>query len=190
MLGQDFHRRGAVANEYLEAVELLWGHDGDAAAYHGRYVDFEGISGVRPLQRPHPPVWVGGLSEAAMRRTLRLGTAWHPNRLTLSWLRDTGLPAMRRIADEMGRPMPALCPRIPFKLTEQPETGEDRPPGVGTLEQVHDDLKELDALGAEHVILDRYVAGDLAGTRDHEAGLRMLKTAAEQLVDLPNERLR
>ena len=190
MLGQEFHRRGAAANEYLEAVYLLWGHGGDAADYHGRYVDFEGISGIRPLQAPHPPVWVGGLSEAAMRRTLRFDAAWHPNRFTLPWLRDTGVPAMRRIAEEMGRPVPAFCPRIPFKLTEQPVSGDDRPSGVGTLEQVRGDLKELEALGAEHIIFDRYVAGDLEGTRDHEAGLRMLKTAAEQLVDLPNERLR
>ena len=47
-----------------------------------------------------------------MRRAVRLGDAWHPIRIRVPWLRDTGLPRLREIADTEHRPQPALCPRI------------------------------------------------------------------------------
>ena len=57
-----------------------------------------------------PPIWVGGSSDAAMRRTVRIGDAWHPIRFDENWLRNEGIPRLRQIADEEGGEMPALCP--------------------------------------------------------------------------------
>ena len=66
----------------------------------------------------------------------------------------------------------------------------DRLIGVGTLEQVRDDLHGLAHLGAEHVLLDWYLSGDMESARDDERAWRMLSLLAEQVIDLPNQRLR
>ena len=125
-----------------------------------------------------------------MRRTVRFDAAWHPNRMTPRWLRDTGLPRLREIADDMGGKMPALCPRIQLEITDKPIEGDDRIFGVGTLEQIHEDFVLLDQLGAEHVILDWYVHGDPQTVPSDEGGWRQLSLLADHVLDLNNEQVR
>jgi probable F420-dependent oxidoreductase len=191
VLGVPVERRGAISNEYLEVIHALWTQD--ELTYHGRFVTLDDVSGVQTYRtegRPNPPVWVGGRSDAAMRRTVRFDAAWHPNRMTPRWLRDTGLPRLREIADDMGGKMPALCPRIQLEITDKPIEGDDRIFGVGTLEQIHEDFVLLDQLGAEHVILDWYVHGDPQTVPSDEDGWRQLSLLADQVLDLNNEQVR
>jgi hypothetical protein len=82
-----------------------------------------------------------------------------------------------------------LSPRIRMNIQDTPYAGDDRLPGQGTIEQMRNDLKELEAMGAEHVLLDWY-SGDLEATKDHESGLHILKTLAEEVIDLQGETLR
>jgi hypothetical protein len=107
----------------------------------------------------------------------------------LPWLRDTGLPALRRIADKEGRPLPALCPRIRLRVTDTNLADDARIAGEGSLDQVRADLEALAALGASHVLRDTYT-DDVEATRHHETAWRMLATLAEQVLDLPKETLR
>jgi alkanesulfonate monooxygenase SsuD/methylene tetrahydromethanopterin reductase-like flavin-dependent oxidoreductase (luciferase family) len=156
-------------------------------------VTLDEVSGVHPYKsegRANPPVWVGGRSDAAMRRTVRFDASWHPNRMTPGWLRDTGLPRLREIAGEFGNKTPALCPRIQVEITEKQIAGDDRIFGVGTLEQIHDDFLLLDQLGAEHVLLDWYVHSDPETVPSDEDGWRQLSLLADQVLDLKNERVR
>lgn len=186
-LGLAFHERGAIANEYLAAIEVLW--TSETASFQGKHVAFTDISGIRPLQRPHPPIWVGGRSDAALRRAVRFGDAWHPNHISLEWLRTTGLPRLRTFAERAGRPVPALAPRIAMEVTDAALPEETRQVGQGRLDQVRRDVEALHALGATHVLLDRYT-GDLEATRDHEAGWRTLELLAGKVFDLERETLR
>ncbi|MCY4365291.1 MAG: TIGR03619 family F420-dependent LLM class oxidoreductase [Chloroflexi bacterium] len=72
-----FAERGAVTNEYLQAFKELW--TSDEPSFEGKYCHFSNIHFLpKPVQRPHPPIWVGGQSRAAMRRAARLGDGWHP----------------------------------------------------------------------------------------------------------------
>jgi probable F420-dependent oxidoreductase len=76
-LGIPFHRRGRISDEYLEAMQVLWTQD--APAYQGEFVQFDGVQfEPKPVQRPHPPIWIGGNSSAALRRVARFGTGWMP----------------------------------------------------------------------------------------------------------------
>jgi probable F420-dependent oxidoreductase len=187
-LGLPFERRGAMSNDYLAAIKTAW--TSDPASHEGPFVAFSGVqTGPRPVRAPHPPIWVGGASDAAMRRAVRLGDAWHPIRIRLPWLRDTGLPRLRKIADEEGRPVPALCPRIRLRITEAPPPEDTRVAGDGTLDQVRTDLEALARLGAASVLLDTYT-DDPEATRHHEAAWRMLALLAERVLDLPRETLR
>jgi len=187
-LGLPFERRGAMSDDYLAAIKTAW--TSDPASHAGPFVTFRDVrTGPPPVRAPHPPIWVGGASDAALRRAVRFGDAWHPIRIRVPWLRDTGLPRLRQIADKESRPLPALCPRIRLRLTEAPLPDDARVAGEGTLDQVRADLAALAALGAASVLLDTYT-DDPETTRHHETAWRMLTTLAEQVVDLPRETLR
>jgi probable F420-dependent oxidoreductase len=71
-----FHERGRLTDEYLAAMVELW--TSADPVFHGRYVDFERVAfEPKPVQAPHPPIWVGGNSQAAMRRAARFD-GWFP----------------------------------------------------------------------------------------------------------------
>lgn len=163
-LGVPFERRGALTDEHLRAMRDAWADDADYRA--GRI-----------------PLWVGGNSDAGVRRAVRLGDAWHPLRLPLSRLR-AAVARMKAVADELGRPVPELVPRIMLRLTETPITGDDRLAGEGTIEQVVDDLGQLRLLGAETVMLDPF-AGDPDETLHPEVAWQALATVR---AHLPTER--
>ncbi len=75
-LGAPFEHRGAVTDEYLAAMRAIWG---DAKpAHRGRFVSFENIQAhPQPVQRPHPPVVVGGRSKAAFHRAVQHSDGWY-----------------------------------------------------------------------------------------------------------------
>jgi probable F420-dependent oxidoreductase len=188
VLGVPFHQRGAITDDYLAAMKTAWTRD--VASYDGRFVSFRDVHTMpRPARVPHPPIWVGGASDAALRRAVRHGDGWHPIRIRLDWLRDTGLPRLREIADVEGKSIPALCPRIRLRLTSTPLAEDQRVAGEGHIDQVRADLEALDRLGARYVLLDTY-ADDPEATRRPELGWEMLTAVAERILDLPRETLR
>src|SRR5881409_2101359 len=73
----DFDRRGGVSDEYIRIMKTLWTEC--PASFAGEFYRFEAIRCLpAPVQKPHPPIWVGGHSKAALRRVARLGDGWHP----------------------------------------------------------------------------------------------------------------
>ena len=186
VLGVPFEKRGAIADEYLEALLELWTKD--EASYDGRFVRFENVqTGPRPVSTPHPQIWVGGGSDAAMRRAVRFGAAWHPIRIRVSWL-EKKAAELDSLAQSLGRPAPRLCPRILLRVTEAPED-DSRRAGEGTLEQIRADFAALEALGCPYVLLD-FFTGDVEATRNPETYFRVLETLNEKLLDLPRQSLR
>jgi probable F420-dependent oxidoreductase len=189
VMGASHAHRGTVADETLQAMIALWRGEGPVS-YHGRYVNFDDVSPIRTAQTPQPPIWVGGNTEAAFRRCARFGDAWHPiiwRNLTIDWAAEN-MQLIRQQANDLGRSAPKFCPRIRLTIEDADVTGE-RQPGVGSLPQVHDDLRRLEALGAEHVTLD-WFTGDLEATRDHAHGWQMLARIADDVVDLAAEKVR
>ena len=76
-LGVSFEQRGAITDDYLDAITSYWTND--LVSRTGEYATFRDIStGPRPVRSPHPPIWVGGAAPPAIRRAARYGDAWHP----------------------------------------------------------------------------------------------------------------
>ena len=76
-LGVPFEARGHLTDEYIPAIKELW--TSDFASFQGAHVRFSDICiEPKPVQKPHPPVIIGGNTKAAMRRAARLGDGWHP----------------------------------------------------------------------------------------------------------------
>lgn len=152
-LGVPFHRRGAIADEYLDIITRAWRQE--TLSYDGEFVSFADVqTGPLPVRRP--PVWVGGHSPAAFRRTVRFGDAWHPLNLTMEFIRTEGLPGLRRAADAEGRPVPGFAPRLPLRVTESALAEDGRLAGQGTLDQIVRDIDQLAELGATAVLFDTY----------------------------------
>jgi probable F420-dependent oxidoreductase len=103
-----FAERGAVTDEYLEAFRALWMQE--HARFDGRYTKFADLIFLpRPVQRPHPPIWVGGESGPSLRRAARFGDAWYPIGSNKRHLLDTlprltaGIARLRKLVAEAGR---------------------------------------------------------------------------------------
>jgi probable F420-dependent oxidoreductase len=78
--GTDASRRFGLMRERVEAMKAIWTED--EASYSGRHVSFERIwSWPKPVQRPHPPVLVGGNGPGVLDRVLAFGDEWFPNRI-------------------------------------------------------------------------------------------------------------
>jgi len=185
-LGVPFEKRGAMTNEYLEAIRACWTQD--VASFEGRFVRFRDVTTTpRPLRVP--PIWVGGGTDAAMKRAAVHGDAWHPIRVKLPFLREA-LPRLRKMADDAKRPMPALCPRMHLRVTSAPVAEDGRLMGHGTVDQIRRDFAALADLGATYVLLDTVIAEDVGATANHEAQWAMLATLAERVLDLPRQALR
>jgi alkanesulfonate monooxygenase SsuD/methylene tetrahydromethanopterin reductase-like flavin-dependent oxidoreductase (luciferase family) len=165
-LGVRYERRGRLTDEYLDEMRQIWGGgvEGVAAA-------------LTPEELPGPPVWIGGNSDAALRRAVVAGEAWHPLGFTMDWLTEA-VGRLAAFAEEAGRATPALVPRIKLRLTEKADTDPERQAGIGSLEQVLDDLARLAALGSETVVLDPY-HGDPAELERPEVAWRELAVVTE-----------
>ena len=181
-LGVPFNRRGAITDEYLDVIKRFWTED--VISHDGRFAQIEGAHTLpRPVQTPHPPIWIGGSSDAALRRAVRVGGSWHPIRARVGALRTTGVPRLRAVAEETGAAIPPVCPRIGLDITDAPLDDDSRIMGSGTVDQIRADLTDLHDLGCDHVILDTSYNG-VAATLDAERAWSMLETIASDGFDL------
>jgi probable F420-dependent oxidoreductase len=97
-LGADFETRQEASDEAIRAMKLAW--EADDLRFEGRGFEAIGNSmGFRPVQRPHPPIWVGGNSRAAIRRAVELGDGWVPFPNSAAMARYTRTPAMETLDD-------------------------------------------------------------------------------------------
>ena len=102
MLGVPFHERGRRTDEYVTLLRALWTQE--RVTFRGSSFDLSAAAFFpKPVQRPHPPIWIGGGSPAALRRVARLGDGWSAvPRPTLDDLaRD--IAEIRRYCDDAGR---------------------------------------------------------------------------------------
>jgi probable F420-dependent oxidoreductase len=76
--GTDPKTRGALLDERIEAIKTLW--TDEPAEYHGKFVDFDSsYLRPKPVQKPHPPIVIGGDSDATVKRIIRHGAGWIAN---------------------------------------------------------------------------------------------------------------
>jgi len=152
--GVPFQRRGARMEEYLRCLEALWTQD--PVEFAGEFYTVpRSHMGPPPVQRPHPPVLLGGAAAPALRRAGRLAQGWiSSSRQDLTRI-GACVETVRDGAREAGRDPEAvriLVRGLVELLDDDP--GEQRRPLQGTREQVLDDLAALRAQGVTEVFLD------------------------------------
>ena len=162
MLGVPFAERGPMTDEHLEAMQELW--TAATPSFAGKYTQFSDlVFAPKPVQKPHPPIWVGGHSRAALRRTARFGAAWHPINRPPEELR-AGTAELARLCKERGRAAPpALTLRNDIRVLRSGETAPASTHGgrvlAGEPGRLLEQIAELAALGVEHLVLE-FLAAD------------------------------
>ena len=157
----DFDRRGVVSDEYLRIFKILWTQD--PASFRGEFYRFESLRCLpHPVQKPHPPIWVGGHSKLALRRVARFGDGWHPVGANPAVpLRPAEL---RASLDELYR-LTEAEKRDPSKLTisfkaplydtgQGVDGGAERRPFAGGPQAIADDIATYARLGVSELIFD------------------------------------
>ncbi len=130
--GTAFKTRMALMQERVEAMKAIWTQP--KAEYHGQFVDFGPMmTWPKPVQKPHPPVLVGGNFPHGARRALAFGDAWMPL-ASMPAYADIGefIPRFRQMAAEVGRDPASVAiqvnnvPEEPARLARYREQGEIR----------------------------------------------------------------
>ena len=154
-----FAERGAVTDEYLRAYKELW--TSPEPEFDGKYVQFSGIQFLpKPVQQPHPPIWVGGQSRAALRRAATLGDGWHPvgaiPAATLEPEELAGdLATLHRFAEQAGRDPSTLAVSMKAPLYD-PGTMQSGPRRrfSGPTDAILEDVHTYSEIGVSHIIFD------------------------------------
>lgn len=158
-----FKQRGKVTDEYLQAFKELWTQD--APEMTGEFVNFKNIQFLpKPIQQPHPPIWVGGESKAALRRTVRYGDTWFPIGTnprhplnTIERLRN-GVQQLHDMAEQHDRDPATIglayfCNAFDETKTATVDTGE-RQILTGTSADVAGDIQAIEALGFTDLVMN------------------------------------
>jgi len=181
-VGVPYQRRGARAEEFIAALQALWTRE--VVEFHG---DFYQIPRSRvepkPVQRPHPPLLLGGAAEAALRRAGRLADGWTSSSgADLKSIGDS-IEIVRQAAREAGRDPAALrfVSRGPLRV--RPAGDPARPPLTGSFDEIRRDLDDLREQGVTEVFLDMNYDPEIVSPATGPAeALRRAEIALERLA--------
>ena len=155
-----FEERGAVTDEYLAAWKSLWTQDNPSAS--GKHVNFDNVT-FRPRPASPPPIWVGGESAPALRRTARFGDAWYPVSNNAQILLNTpaklkaGIDRLHQAAEKAGRDPASIDIGyvwfMPPSWTERTNDDGSRRLFTGTSDDMLADAAAFRAVGVKHLIV-------------------------------------
>jgi len=152
-LNWPFKQRGARTDEGLEICRKLWTEP--KATHKGRFYAFEeALFDPKPVQKPHPPIWVGGHSEAALKRVAKFGACWHPFKATPAMITET-LPKLRRALEAEGRKLSdiGIAPKVPITFQDD-LAGQSQDPTEGRPQDILEAVKRLQDTGATDLVID------------------------------------
>jgi probable F420-dependent oxidoreductase len=153
-LGVPFRERGSRTDEAIAVLKALCGQE--RAEFRGRYHSFTEVEfHPKPIQRPHPPLWIGGRSVAAIRRAARLGDGWHPSHLTAHELRQ-GIAELHAECDRAGRSPDevTVATRRKLLLTAAPPQAERDRVLTGSASAIAATMAELEQVGVAHLLVE------------------------------------
>jgi probable F420-dependent oxidoreductase len=160
-----FETRGRRGAEYVAAMKALWADD--PVEFHGDFVDVPLTQfGPKPVQKPHPPLYMGAFAPVALKRAGRIADGF-----TGCCAPVDAILAMRQAVQEAateagrdGASLPTVV-RCLVHRTDEPLPDEGRPVAHGTWDQIHEDVVRLDEAGVEVTFFDVNFVEDVDGTK-------------------------
>jgi len=181
-----FADRGSATDEFIAAFKVLWTED--SPAFVGTHANFNDlIFAPKPVRKPHPPIWIGGESPAALRRVVRVGDGWYPASNNPHYRLDTperlsaGIAELARTAAVAGRDPASIDVGFivlwPVAWTAQTRTDQTRRMLTGSSQDMAADVAALAKAGVRHLCLT-FQAASVAET------LERMQRFAEEVMPL------
>ncbi|MGR6320149.1 TIGR03619 family F420-dependent LLM class oxidoreductase [Micromonospora soli] len=177
--GATKHRRGRLAEEFLAVLRALW--QDDVAEHHGEFYQVPPTRlEPKPVQRPHPPILLGGHAPAALGRAGRLADGWvSGSQADLMSIGDA-IATVQAAAADAGRDPRSLRFVCRGAVRVCPSNPPERQPLTGTLEQIRSDLDRLAEAGITELFVDLNFDPEIGSPRaDVQASLRR----ADEVLD-------
>jgi probable F420-dependent oxidoreductase len=151
--GVTWQERGKRADELIQALKKIW--TTDPVEFQGKYYRIpKSVIGPKPVQKPHPPVYMAAYTPSAMKRVAAEANGWFPVGIPLSGVGPM-FEGIKGMAKEAGRDPSALelIVRANVEIHNSP-IQKERVDFTGTLEQIAEDVKATQKLGAAEIVLD------------------------------------
>jgi len=151
--GADMKVRGARADEFLQLLKTIWTND--PVEFQGKFFNLpKSYIGPKPVQKPHPPIFVAAFAPPALKRLATFADGWNPTGIPISGMVQM-FDAIKQMAKDAGRDPSELrmIVRGNMFLTEKP-IEKDRFIFTGSTQQIHDDIGACEQIGAEEVCLE------------------------------------
>ena len=153
-LDADFDVRGRVTDDHIRVMRALW--TGDNRSIEGTDSDAAGVViSPPPAQKPHPPIWTGGISAPALRRAANLGDGWHGVRQSPADVARviSGISQLRSRSD-LTMEGYEISLRAGLDITDAPFSGDGRTPLRGSPDQISADLLDYADAGLTYLVLE------------------------------------
>ncbi len=177
--GVTWEERGKRADELLQALKRIW--TTDPVEFHGRYYRIpKSVIGPKPVQKPHPPIYMAAYTPSAMRRVAIEASGWFPVGIPLSGIGPM-FEGIKGMAQEAGRD-PSGLELIVRANVELHDTfiEKDRIDFTGTLEQIVEDVTMARKVGAAEIVIDTQFSPGVEAAKDIIARMEDLWRGAKQ----------
>ena len=173
--GSPWNERGKRADEFVQVLKTIW--TTDPVEFNGKYTKIaKSYINPKPVQKPHPPIYMAAYTPGAMQRTAKEANGWFPVGVPISAIGQM-FDGIKQMAKEAGRD-PAkleLLVRANPEFSNKP-IEKDRPDFIGTAEQIAGDITAVRKLGAAEIIFDVHFSPDV---KDGAAMLAKLEQLAK-----------
>jgi len=169
--GADMKVRGARADEFLHLLKKIW--TTEPVEHHGKFFSLSrSYIGPKPVQKPHPPIFLAAYTPPALKRVATLADGWNPAGVPIEGMRQMWA-GIQHMAREAGRDPSevSMIVRANLFLTDKP-VEKDRSIFVGSADQIREDLAACEELGADETFLE---LGFTPGGQSLENWQRMLE---------------
>lgn len=177
--GTSWQDRGKRADELIEALKTIW--TTDPVEFQGQYYRIpKSFIGPKPVQKPHPPIYMAAFTLPAMKRVAKEADGWFPVLIPIGGLAQM-FEGIKGMAQEAGRDPAALelIVRANVEISDA-ALGKERADFTGTLEQIADDVVATRKLGAAELLFDVQFSSGVEAVDDIVARMEQLRQVARQ----------
>jgi alkanesulfonate monooxygenase SsuD/methylene tetrahydromethanopterin reductase-like flavin-dependent oxidoreductase (luciferase family) len=151
--GADMKQRGAIADEFLQVLKAIW--TTNPVEFQGKFYQVpKSYINPKPVQHPHPPIYLAAFAPPAMKRLALMADGWNPVAIPVEGMAQM-FDGVKQMAKDAGRD-PALLKmivRANLEITDKP-LGKERMIFAGSLDQIKEDIAACSKIGAHEVFLD------------------------------------
>jgi probable F420-dependent oxidoreductase len=151
--GADITKRGALADEFLRVLKTIW--TTNPVEFRGKFFNIpKSYINPKPVQKPHPPIYLGAFVPAALKRLANVADGWNPVFLPIPVMTQM-FDSIKQMAKEAGRDPSALVMVVHaiLDLTDEP-LGKERPIFSGSFDQITDDVRGCAKIGVSEIFFD------------------------------------